>query len=224
MSVKTKITTIIVITLFIGVAIGAMLNRALLHRRISRTLAWGNPAAMTVNLERMLSPTDEQSKQIRKILDEYGAVLLKIREESMRETMETMQALEAALAPILTPAQTRYLSRRNFGPRAFGKPGQGMQPGRRPERRSSEELEGLAVRLTLSPDQISQIRRIFQQRGIASPLGGGSRDIEGTLLRWANRQKQLDQAIAGILTEEQKQEYARIKQERRQQILDLLDR
>jgi hypothetical protein len=44
------------------------------------------------------------------------------------------------------------------------------------------------------------------------------------LLRWANRQKQLDQAISGILTEEQKREYTRIKQERWQRFLDLLER
>jgi hypothetical protein len=224
MSVKAKITTIIVLTLFIGVAIGAMLNRALLHRRIARTLAWGNPAAMTANLERLLSPTDEQSKEIRRILDEHGAVLLKIRKDSMQETMEVMQSLEAALDPILTPEQKRSLSRRDFGPRAFGKPGQGLPPGRRPERRSSEELERLAERLGLSPDQASQIGSILQQPVMASPFGWGSRDIEGMLLRWANRQEQLDRAIAGILTEEQKQEYERIKQERRQKILDLLER
>jgi hypothetical protein len=224
MSVKAKITTIIVLTLFIGVAIGAMLNRALLHRRIARTLAWGNPAAMTANLERLLSPTDEQSKEIRRILDEHGAVLLKIRKDSMQETMVVMQSLEAALDPILTPEQKRSLSRRDFGPRAFGKPGQGLPPGRRPERRSSEELERLAERLGLSPDQASQIGSILQQPVMASPFGWGSRDIEGMLLRWANRQEQLDRAIAGILTEEQKQEYERIKQERRQKILDLLER
>jgi hypothetical protein len=178
MSVKAKITTIIVLTLFIGVAIGAMLNRALLHRRIARTLAWGNPAAMTANLERLLSPTDEQSKEIRRILEEHGAVLLKIRKDSMQETMVVMQSLEAALDPILTPEQKRSLSRRDFGPRAFGKPGQGLPPGRRPERRSSEELERLAERLGLSPDQASQIGSILQQPVMASPFGWGSRDIE----------------------------------------------
>ena len=224
MSVKAKITTIIVLTLFIGVAMGAMLNRALLHRRIARTLAWGNPAAMTANLERLLSPTDEQSKEIRRILDEHGDVLLKIRKDSMQETMVVMQSLEAALDPILTPEQKRSLSRRDFGPRAFGKPGQGLPPGRRPERRGSEELERLAERLGLSPDQTSQIRSILQQQGMASPLGWGPRDIEGMLLRWANRQEQLDLAIADILTEEQKLEYTRIKQERRKKILDLLER
>ncbi len=224
MSVKAKTTIIIVLTLIIGVAMGAMLNRALLHRRIARTLAWGNPAAMTANLERLLSPTDEQSKEIRRILDEYGAVLLKIRKDSMQETMVVMQSLEAALDPILTPEQKRSLSRRDFGPRAFGKPGQGLPPGRRPERRGSEELERLAERLGLSPDQTSQIRSILQQPVMASPFGWGSRDIEGMLLRWANRQEQLDLAIAGILTEEQKLEYSRIKHERRQKILDLLER
>jgi Spy/CpxP family protein refolding chaperone len=224
MSVKAKTTIIIVLTLFIGVAIGAMLNRALLHRRIARTIAWGNPAAMTANLERLLSPTDEQSKEIRRILEEHGAVLLKIRKDSMQETMVVMQSLEAALDPILTPEQKRSLSRRDFGPRAFGKPGQGLPPGRRPERRGSEELERLAERLGLTPDQKNQIGSLLQQPVMASPFGWGSRDIEGMLLRWANRQEQLDRAISGILTEEQKQEYARIKQERRQKILDLLER
>ncbi len=224
MSVKAKITIIIVLTLIIGAATGAMLNRALLQRRIGRTIAWGNPAAMTANLERLLSPTDEQSKEIRRILEEHGAVLLKIRKDSMQETMVVMQSLEAALDPILTPEQKRSLSRRDFGPRAFGKPGQGLPPGRRPERRGSEELERLAERLSLSPDQTSQIGSILQQPLMASPFGWGSRDIEGMLLRWANRQEQLDRAIADILTEEQKQEYERIKQERRQKILDLLER
>jgi len=226
MNIKSKITIIIVITLFIGVAIGALLNRALLHRRIGRTLAWGNPASMTANLDRMLSPTDEQSTEIRRILDEHGAALLQIREESMQETLEVMKSLETALDPILTSEQRRRLSRRRFGPRAFGKPGTGRPPGGRPERRSSTGTERLAERLDLTPDQKSQLGAITRQqsRPTSFDVGRDSWDIEGILGRWINRQKQQDKAIADILTEDQKQEYERIKQERRQKILDLLER
>jgi hypothetical protein len=228
MNVKTKTTIIIVFTLLVGVAIGALLNRALLHRRIGRTLAWGNPAAMTANLERMVSPTDEQSQQIRRILEEHGAVLRKIREDSMQETIEVMKALEADLDPILTPEQKQRLSRQRFGPRAFGKPGPGRRPGRgsstRPDFGGSEDLERLSEQLALSAEQRTQIESLLPQQGTATRFGLGTRDIEVLLLRWANRQKQLDQAISGILTEEQKREYTRIKQERWQRFLDLLER
>jgi len=174
----------------------------------------------------MLSPTDEQSTEIRRIMDEHGAALLKIREESMQETLEVMKSLETALDPILTPEQRRRLSRRRFGPRAFGKPGTGRPPGGRPERRGSEGLERLAERLDLTPDQKSQLGVIARQqsRPTSFDVGRDFWDIESILGRWINRQKQQDRAIADILTEDQKQEYERIKQERRQKILELLER
>jgi Spy/CpxP family protein refolding chaperone len=139
----------------------------------------------------------------------------------MQETLEVMKSLETALDPILTPEQRRRLSRRRFGPRAFGRP-----PGGRPERRGSEGLERLAERLDLTPDQKSQLGVIARQqsRPTSFDVGRDFWDIESMLGRWINRQKQQDRAINDILTEDQKQEYERIKQERRQKIRDLLER
>ncbi len=230
MNIKAKITLIIVLTLIIGVALGALLNRALLQRRIGRTIAWGHPAALVISMEQMLDPTDEQYKEIRRILDEHGTALLNIREELMQRTLEVMKALEAALDPLLTPEQKRILSRRQLGPRAFGKPGQsrrpGIQPGKRTMRPGSEELEQLAERLDLTPDQRAQVGSLFQQKNIALPFtfGQDSQEIEVMLGRWINRQEQQDKAIAEILTEEQKRKYDQIKEEHRQRLLDLLNR
>ena len=247
MNVKTKTMLVIFFTLLIGVALGALLNRALLHRRIGRALSWRNPAALASNLEDLLSPQGENEEEIRKILEDHTEALMKLRESGRQELEELMQYLESALDPYLTPEQKQYLREKPFGPMGRDKRQQGFPPGMKPQRRGTGELDMLTQRLDLTPEQASKVEELLQPARSFAPIGAndanqntdrsrnpfsnqipnpvgqrGMRDIEDMLVRWLEHQKEFDQAISAILSESQKQEYAKVIQERQQRLHSLL--
>ncbi len=248
MNVKTKIIFIIIFTLIIGVAMGALLNRALMHRRIAKTLSWRNPAVLAANLEDILSPQGEHAGEIRKILGEHAEALVMLRESSQQDMQELMQSLENSLDPYLTPEQKQNLQGKPFGPADWDKRRRGFPPGMKPQHRETDELNVLTQRLGLTPDQTAKVEQLLQPSRFGPPLGRGDdairnadragsafpgwnttpfgqrgmRDIENILVHWLERQKKLDQAVSDILSETQRQEYANMKQERRQKLLDLL--
>lgn len=248
MNVKTKTTFIIIFTLLLGVALGSMLNRALLQRRIARTLSWRNPTALASNLEDLLSPQGKNAGEIRKILGEYAEALVGLRESSQQDMQELMQSLESSLDPYLTPEQKQSLRRKPLSPSGWGKRRQGFPPGMKPQRPGTDELDVLTQRLGLTPEQVSKVGELLQPSRSLPPFGAndadrnadralnpfsnrnipalgqrGMGDIANSLARWLERQKELDQAISGILSEAQNQEYETIKQERRQKLLELLN-
>jgi len=75
MNIKTKTYFIIIVTLIIGIAIGAMLNRALLQHHIKKTFSSRNPDRLPVFYERILDPNVEQTQKIRSILKKHALIL-----------------------------------------------------------------------------------------------------------------------------------------------------
>jgi uncharacterized protein YneF (UPF0154 family) len=127
MNTKVKIVLIIIVTLVIGIMLGAMLNRAFLRHRIHRAFADRKPMGMISFMERIIQPTPDQREQIREILEKHRKKSSDLREKFMMEMQADFESLEAELDPILTPEQKRRLRRRPFGPLP--------DPGRFPDRR-----------------------------------------------------------------------------------------
>jgi uncharacterized membrane protein YfcA len=71
MNIKLKTTLIIIATLIIGIIFGALLSRAYLHHRIRRAFTMVNPNRFMIFFEQNISPTPEQSEQIRKIIQNH---------------------------------------------------------------------------------------------------------------------------------------------------------
>ena len=67
MNIKAKTALIIIITLALGIVIGAMLNRALIQRRINRAFSWRLPDFMITNFENIIEPSQEQRKRLREV-------------------------------------------------------------------------------------------------------------------------------------------------------------
>jgi hypothetical protein len=104
------------VTLVIGIALGAMLNRAFLRHRIQRAFADRNPVGMVSFIERHIQPTEDQREQIREILEKHRQKSVEMREKFMMEMQAEFESLEAELDPILTPEQKNRLKRRLRGP------------------------------------------------------------------------------------------------------------
>jgi uncharacterized membrane-anchored protein YhcB (DUF1043 family) len=131
MNTKVKVASIIIVTLVIGIVLGAMLNRAFLRHRIQRAFAERNPAGMIFFMERSIQPTEEQRVQIREILEKHRKKSAEMREKFMMDMQAEFESLEAELDPILTPEQKNRLKRRLRGPWRD----RGQLPGRRGPRR-----------------------------------------------------------------------------------------
>lgn len=212
MNIKLKITFIIIITLVIGIVIGAMLNRTLTQNRVKRILSRRNPPVFISFYERIIEPDTNQREEIRKILDKHAKHLSEIRANFSEELQSSMESLRAELDPILTPEQKKRLEK--------GFPGRPPFPMRPPERIDvDEELSVLKERLSLSEDQASEIKQILEE----------SRDkfkmMREKGVRWRERwqimkelEEKKEKAIKNILTRDQKNSFEQIKKERHKKI------
>ena len=223
MNVKVKTTLIILTTFVIGVALGALLNRALLHRRIERAFAWRNPSALSGMIESIVSPDTEPSAEIEKILKDHAATMSRIRENSFAEMEEAVRALDEALTPLLTPEQKERFRRKPIGPFGFRPPGRDPRRGGLGGPAGSPDLWYWTDQLDLTEEQVNRLRELLP--GPTMPPGMGSQDMQGMermLHMWKNLQQDLDKALAEILTEDQKAEYERLKQEQRDRLAEIL--
>ena len=144
MNTKVKIALIIIVTLVIGIVLGAMLNRAFMRFRIQRAFADRNPMGMISFIEKDIRPTPDQREKIREVLEKHRKKSLDLREKFMMEMQAEFESLEAELDPILTPEQKNRLKRRFRGPwrdpRRFPDP---RRPRRKPpgEKQPKEEIK-----------------------------------------------------------------------------------
>jgi uncharacterized membrane-anchored protein YhcB (DUF1043 family) len=116
MNTKVKVVLIIIVTLVIGIVLGAMLNRAFMRHRIQRAFADRNPRGMVSFIERNIRPTPDQREKIREILEKHRKKTADMREKFMMDMQAEFESLEAELDPILTPEQKNRLKRRLIGP------------------------------------------------------------------------------------------------------------
>jgi len=144
MNTKVKIALIIVLTLVIGIVLGAMINRAFLRYRIQKAFLNRNPVGMVSFLEEVIQPTPEQRILIREILEKHRKKSEELREKFMMEMKTEFESLEAELDPILTPEQKNRLKRRSFRPwrgprRRPGSWGMPPPPGKPPKDKPPKE-------------------------------------------------------------------------------------
>ena len=124
MNVKVKTALIIIITLIIGIFLGAMLNRALLRHRIQKTFFMHKPDGLVFFIEEMIQPEPDQRDQIRTIVEKHADRMEEMRERFFKEMEADRESFLKELDPLLTPEQKKRLRR---GPPGFF-------PGRRPFR------------------------------------------------------------------------------------------
>ncbi len=223
MSTKSKVTLVFIITLALGIAVGAMLNRTYSQRRIRSILSSRSPDFFVTFYERILEPGTKQSKMIREVLDNHAKRISEIRENFTDEMQSELESMKAEIDPILTPEQKERLKGRF--------PGRSPFRGRPMKKRGlDKEFSMLKESLHLSEDQVKQIAQIFEESGMpAGKMWGEMRFYGGWRMRgemrfpvgmtpMIKRQKETEKAIEMILTEDQKELYKQLKKERFEKI------
>lgn len=111
MNIKVKTTLVIIITLIIGIVLGAMLNRAFVHQRIKRAFDAVNPNRFMMILERAIGPNPDQRKLVKEILQKHAKDISDLR-KNLRDGMQSsIQSLQKELDSVLTPEQKERLEK-----------------------------------------------------------------------------------------------------------------
>ena len=122
MNVKAKTALIIIITLIIGIFLGAMLNRALLRHKIRKTFSMHKPDRLVFFMEEMIQPNPDQRDQLRSIMEKHAETMKEMRQRFFTEMQAERESFLKDIDPLLTPEQKERLKK---GPPGFF-------PGRRP--------------------------------------------------------------------------------------------
>ena len=216
MNIKLKTSLFIIFTLFIGIVIGAMLNRAFLHNRVQRVFQKRAPNVFVQSYLEAIKPDQEQQqqKQIQKILDAYAQRMSEIREKNRQDLEVLMESMLAELETVLTPEQMERLATRT----PVGRPSFGG-------RSVDQTLETLTRELELTETQAAQIRQILEKErklpGMKQPdiMERGSPEEMVSLFR--KQREQQNQEIRKILTEEQIKKYDEIQKNRSRGFRDI---
>ncbi len=212
MNVKTKTTFIIIVTLIIGIAIGAMLNRALLQHHIKRTFSSRTPERLPVFYERILDPNGEQTQKISSVLKKHALTVSKIRDNYQKEMLAANESFKTKLYPLLTPAQKSRLNRGPFNRWQFLRRGERLRNLPQKNNFIQSRLSFLKKELSLTEVQAEKIKQILAKHSpVQNPKRGENRlgdQRPGTFI------KEIDRAIQEILTEKQKEKYQSLQKEK----------
>jgi len=164
MKMKTGIALIILATLAIGIAVGALANRAVIRHRLTQTIRRVNPGYLPGFIQEVVEPDSEQARKIKSVLNEHTRRMQELRAEYQMEMRDLFKSLWNDLEPLLTPAQKLRIRRRPFGPREFLRNLRNPPPP--PEHKEKivqKELDWLDNRLSLTPSQTKRIREILSR-------------------------------------------------------------
>lgn len=111
MNVQVKSSIIIIVTLIIGVLLGAMVSGPLLHSRMDRRLHGMRTAhGLADRFEDIVQPDESQRDTVRAILAVHSRQVHEIMSRSHAELSEAMDSLQNELAPVLTEDQKDRLN------------------------------------------------------------------------------------------------------------------
>jgi hypothetical protein len=212
MNAKWKITLYLVITLIIGIVIGAMLNRALVQKRIKNIFKTEIGSLLIRDAERVLAPMSPAQKElIRQILDKHAEKLSEIHERFGNEIQAAFKSLREEIDPLLTAEQKKQLEGMFPGPPPFRRhPPEGFPFMKKPFSPESE-LAMLQSELNLSEEQVAKIKAILEEfQAQEKPFREkGAPPETFDSFRQANEKK--FQEIEKILTEDQKEKFRRLR-------------
>ncbi|MCK4762226.1 MAG: hypothetical protein KAW12_08515 [Candidatus Aminicenantes bacterium] len=119
LNIKVKTALILIVTLLMGIIIGAMLYRAISQHKIKELLDMKTREGFARNLERAIQPTAGQQEGVKIILDKYAPQFADINRQHMEKTRELVQSMRDELVEILTPGQMRNMRRGFLRQRRF---------------------------------------------------------------------------------------------------------
>lgn len=200
MSTRTKTIVVIIATLLIGIAIGALATGALREKRAKHIEAMLPGQRFLRVMERIIQPTPEQRATIEGILKKRSDQIGALNEEYQGEIRAVLDSLHSELDAVLTPEQKSRLEKRLA-------------------RGDKEWVEMRIARLTkelnLTEKQQGQIRKIMDR--MQEDMEAEHQEFKGN---WRQHRKVLKERIAklhkeieAILTPEQREKYRKLREE-----------
>lgn len=118
LSPRTKSILLLLATLLLGTALGAVGNAWWAADRLDRIRDLRRPGGMERVLLQTINPTSpEQRAQVQAVLDRHTRRIAALRREHRRQMRTVADSLRADLRPLLTDAQMDRLNNRMRGPR-----------------------------------------------------------------------------------------------------------
>jgi len=119
MNIKIKTVLIIIVTLGIGIVIGALLNRTFTQNRIRNIISTRNPNHFIPLYKKIINPDPKQHKAIMEILNKHSSRMLEMRSNFLSEMLNEEKSMRTELDSILTPEQKKRLKNRFIGRPSF---------------------------------------------------------------------------------------------------------
>jgi hypothetical protein len=127
MKTGTKTILVILITLIIGMIIGALVTGAFARYRVRRFMSMREPGHLVTRIERIIGPDESQREAVREILRKHSEQFLEIHAQFEGEMLALRDSLKKDLDPLLTDEQKARLERGPRHPRPWG--GKERKPG-----------------------------------------------------------------------------------------------
>ncbi len=202
MSTKTKTLLIILGTLVIGVAIGALGSGVMRHNRLEKFERMDHSRRFLHAMENIIQPDTEQKAEIESVMEKYSNQMVDIRERHQGEITTILDSMRNALDGLLTDEQKNRLQTH------FEKSANRMM-----ERR----LSRLSDMLDLSNDQFEKIEQIFQKRSELFTRGRHKMfkgKFENKLQNIREEMEKMNAEIEAVLTPEQAEKFQEFREDR----------
>jgi|GEM_PF-1182172 len=200
MSTKVKSSLIVLATLLIGIVLGALSTGALQKKKQAQNSRLPHHERFEKIMERIIRPTEEQAQQIEAILDKRYDQIAGLQQSFQDQVFALYDSMRTDLSQVLTEEQQERLEKKLAeGPRSV----------------FESRLAHLAEDLNLSPKQRREMHKIFTQffRRDQGERFGEGRPAAGRR-RGPKNFRKLQEAIAGILTQEQMEKFREIRRSR----------
>ncbi|MFC2161013.1 hypothetical protein ACFLRX_05105 [Acidobacteriota bacterium] len=199
MNVKTKTSLVIVFTLIVGMVIGSLLSRTLLHKKMERVFSRRQPEVFTKLYMEFMKPKVTQKDQVQEILKTYGIRLNEIRRKSRMDQESTMLAMMSDLESFLTPEQLEWLELKS------------SRGGRPTWWDSAKKLfVYLESELILTENQVVQLKKILEESQKKSQDRMQKRIPGGKTKTFLGQMENIEEDVKKILTETQKEKFDKL--------------
>lgn len=207
MSTRTKTMFIILSSVIIGIAIGALGSGMLRENRVKRFERMRPEQRFSEVMEKIIQPEGEQREAIEKVLKEQSEQIAAIQERYHSEIIAVFDSSRKALRSILTEEQRERLKEHiEKGSQQF----------------TERRLNRLTNELQLDDQQRKQVEEIYQRRGgmFGRFHGIAETDSLEKLPDVKEAMKKLDEDIEAVLTPGQIEKFREFRQRRRPKGLD----
>jgi len=121
LNIKVKTAIIGVVTLLVGLLLGALIHRAISQERIRKIMDVRTHDGFVRRFERGIIPGNTQRESVKKIIRKYARKFQQINQEQRERVTLMFKEFYEELSEVLTPEQMKHFRRRFFQQRRLNR-------------------------------------------------------------------------------------------------------